>query len=312
MTMTTSTRAPFLLAEVAVAGVRRLSPTFLRVELGGPALADFGVDGPLFDQRIKLILPSAKGALPSVEDADSTWLARWQALPEGERGHLRTYTVREVRGSGPGTRVVVDFALHVGEDLGPGTRWAMRAEPGDRVLLLGPRRNTSFGGIEFTGAEAATLLLVGDETALPAIAGILRDLPASSRGDAVIEVPLPSDMLPLSRPEGLTVHWCPRSGAPRGSGVREKVRRLAQGWGVRGSTEQVDTNVDPDIWETPTYSSSGAAIALDPAPPELYAWIAGEAAVVTGLRRYLVTESGLSRSQVAFMGYWRAGVAMRA
>jgi NADPH-dependent ferric siderophore reductase len=42
----------------------------------------------------------------------------------------------------------------------------------------------------------------------------------------------------------------------------------------------------------------------------LYAWIAGESKVVTGLRRHLVTEWGFDRSQVVFMGYWRGGVAL--
>jgi NADPH-dependent ferric siderophore reductase len=42
-----------------------------------------------------------------------------------------------------------------------------------------------------------------------------------------------------------------------------------------------------------------------------YAWIAGESTVVTGLRRHLVNELGLDRGRVAFMGYWRRGVAMR-
>ncbi len=45
--------------------------------------------------------------------------------------------------------------------------------------------------------------------------------------------------------------------------------------------------------------------------PGVYAWIAGESAMVTSLRRYLVKELGMDRSQVAFMGYWRRGVAMR-
>jgi NADPH-dependent ferric siderophore reductase len=43
----------------------------------------------------------------------------------------------------------------------------------------------------------------------------------------------------------------------------------------------------------------------------LYAWIAGEAGVVTSLRRLLVGELEMDRRQVAFMGYWRRGVAMR-
>ena len=44
---------------------------------------------------------------------------------------------------------------------------------------------------------------------------------------------------------------------------------------------------------------------------ERYYWIAGESSVVTRLRRHLVRDLGVSRHQVAFMGYWREGVAMR-
>jgi iron complex transport system ATP-binding protein len=38
-----------------------------------------------------------------------------------------------------------------------------------------------------------------------------------------------------------------------------------------------------------------------------YVWLAGEAGVVTGLRRYLLREAGFDRRSVAFMGYWRQG-----
>jgi NADPH-dependent ferric siderophore reductase len=77
-----------------------------------------------------------------------------------------------------------------------------------------------------------------------------------------------------------------------------------------------DTEVDPDLWETPAYSSSGEDIDAPVAVvghdlDGLYAWIAGESKVVTGLRRLLVNELGMDRRQVAFMGYWRRGVAMR-
>jgi NADPH-dependent ferric siderophore reductase len=43
----------------------------------------------------------------------------------------------------------------------------------------------------------------------------------------------------------------------------------------------------------------------------LYAWIAGESAMVTALRRHLVRDLGVDRRQVAFMGYWRVGVSMK-
>ena len=61
MTMTTSHALPMILAEVEAVRVERLSPTYVRVELGGPELADFGVDGPLYDQRIKLVFPNDAG-----------------------------------------------------------------------------------------------------------------------------------------------------------------------------------------------------------------------------------------------------------
>ncbi len=74
--------------------------------------------------------------------------------------------------------------------------------------------------------------------------------------------------------------------------------------------------MDPDLWETPTYSSSGEDVGSGHAPvghdlEDLYAWIAGESGLVTGLRRVLVKDLGVDRRQVAFMGYWRRGVAMR-
>ncbi|MGH3306530.1 MAG: SIP domain-containing protein, partial [Nocardioides sp.] len=72
-------------------------------------------------------------------------------------------------------------------------------------------------------------------------------------------------------------------------------------------------DIDPDLWETPVYSSSGENVAgkAAPSPRGLYAWIAGESGVVTALRRHLVKDLGMDRRQVAFMGYWRRGVAMR-
>jgi NADPH-dependent ferric siderophore reductase len=69
------------------------------------------------------------------------------------------------------------------------------------------------------------------------------------------------------------------------------------------------------VWETPSHSSSGETAGHTTGHttgiPGLYAWIAGESGVVTALRRHLVRELGVDRDQVAFMGYWRLGVAMR-
>jgi NADPH-dependent ferric siderophore reductase len=236
-----------------------------------------------------------------------TWWADWCALPEDTRGHIRTYTIREVRGRGTETRLVVDVVLHPGAH-GPGSEWAAHARVGDRLMVLCPRRGVGFGGIEFAPGDAERLLLAGDETAVPAIGSILSLLPPDAQGAAFLEVPVGGDVQPLAAPPGLAINWLPRAGAPLGERLSAAVlAHLGRG----GAAPQVrDEEVDPDLWETPTYSSSGERI--DGGHHDgLYAWIAGESKVVTRLRRALVSDLGLNRSQVAFMGYWREGVAMR-
>jgi NADPH-dependent ferric siderophore reductase len=309
---------PMVLDEVEVETVERISPSFVRVELGGPALADFGVDGPLYDQRIKLVFPNDAGRLPSFAGADDSWWGTWLDLPESERGHLRTYSVRAVRGTPAEPRLVVDLVLHLEHDAtGPGSAWAAQAAPGDRLVVMAPRRGVPFGGIEFTPGTASELLLVGDETAAPAICRILEDLDRDARGAAFVEVPVGRDATALAgvpAPANVDVVWLPRDGAPHGSRLDREVRRHL---GVAGSDDPVpETEVDPDLWETPVYSSSGEDVDLPVATvghdlDGVYAWIAGESGTVTGLRRLLVRELGMDRRQVAFMGYWRRGVAMR-
>ncbi len=312
---TTATAPPMLLAEIEVTSVERLTPSFVRVEFGSPqdndaALADLGVDGPLYDQRIKLIFPNAAGLLPQLGD-DEAWFESWMRIPETERGAMRTYTIRELRGSGPETRLVVDFVVHPGA-CGPGGDFGDNAAVGRRVVTMAPRRGVPFGGIEFDPGTAKRLLLVGDETAVPAVAAILECLPPTARGAAFLEVPVSGDVLALRGPTGVEVHWLPRDGAPRAEAIHAAVlEHLGE-----DPTPLVVDEVDPDLWETPTYSSSGedvdvAVRVVGHEFDDLYAWIAGESSMVTGLRRALVRDLGIDRHQVAFMGYWRQGVAMR-
>jgi len=301
--------------EVEVVRVDRVSPSFVRLELASPALADFGVEGPRYDQRIKLIFPG-DGPLPSFDGVDEAWLHAWYERPAAERGHLRTYTVRDVLGAGADTRLVVDLVLHPGDGpCGPGAAWAARAQVGGRLAIMAPRAGVPFGGIEFVPGTADRLLLVGDETAVPAVAGILAGLDPGARGAAFLEVPVSGDVQSVEHPEGVSVTWLPRDGAPRGVALHQAV---LDHLGAPVVVREVD-EVDPDLWETPTYSSSGeeiggavgGAVVVGHDFDGLYAWIAGEAKVVTGLRRALVNELGIDRRQVAFMGYWRVGVAMK-
>ena len=310
---------PMILDEVEVLSAERVSPSFVRVELAGPALDECGTAGPLHDQRMKIVFPNAAGTLPSFADMDETWWETWMQIPEDERGSMRTYTIRDLVSSGTGSRLVVDIVVHeTGEHSGPGNDWALRARPGDRVIVLAPRRGHDFGGVEWSPSTATRLLLAGDETAVPAIRGILRDLPADATGAAFVEVPTAEDIQrDVATPDGVEVTWLPRGDAPRGASLHAAVVAWLTGT-AQTAPEVREDEIDPDLWETPVYSSSGEAVATTTAVPAadtpyagLYAWIAGESKVVTGLRRRLVNELGVDRGQVAFMGYWREGVAMR-
>lgn len=308
--MTTTTSLPFLFVEVEALSVERILPSFVRVVLGSPELAEYGVDGPRYDQRIKLIFPGTKPLQPVALDEKS--MEAWWGLPEEERGHMRTYTIRDVLGSGRETRLVVDIVVHEDGLAGPGGTWGLRAVPGDRVYVMAPRRGVPYGGIEFAPPYTDDLLLVGDETALPAIASILADLEDGSQGRVFLEVPDAGDIVDLAAPPGIEVCWLPRGHTDSGTRIVPEVR---EHFGLGAGEWATDEEIDPDLWETPTWSSAGEDVGdgsrVNPELKHLYAWIAGESRMVTTLRRALVAELEVERSQVAFMGYWRKGVSMK-
>lgn len=292
-----------------VCEVERVSPSFVRVSFTGPELADMGTPGATFDQRVKIIFPGGRGAHVPLE-ADGDWYRNWLDMSEEARGAMRTYSLRHVEVRDGATILVVDFVLHLDpESSGPASQWADAARIGDRVTIVGPRRGFDNGGVEFDAGRTRALLLAGDETAAPAIARILEDLDGAAEGVAFIEVPLAADELAVDAPPGVTVHWLAREGRPHGELLTAAVVDFL------GSRAQVapETDAGDDlVWETPRYSSLGEDIA-DGAETvsERYLWFAGESAVVTALRRHVVNELGTPRADVAFMGYWRRGVAMR-
>jgi NADPH-dependent ferric siderophore reductase len=305
-----SAESPFVVARARVTAVERVSPTFARVTFGGDDLADFGTPGAVLDQRIKLIFPGPSGVVPHLATGDD-WYSAWLAIPEGERGSMRTYSIRDLQIEDDRTSVVVDFVLHLEPGLtGPAATWASTASVGDELLVIGPRRGgTGGGGIEYAPVDGATILLAGDETAAPAIARILEDAAPEVRGTAFVEVPHADDILPIAAPPGVAVHWLPRSGRAHGEMLIPTV--LEHLGDAVSAVEIRDVDTDELLWETPQYSGLGEELPASTPHADRYFWIAGESGVVTTLRRHLVKDLGIDRSQVAFMGYWRAGVAMR-
>ena len=301
--------------------VQRLSPHFARITFASDEFTHFGTAG--LDQRVKLLFPGADGRLCDVGQDDEaarlagSWYDAWRALPEGERSPFRTYTVRR---ADPVARLVtVDFVVH--HDPGPAGAWAEAARAGQEIVLVGPdeRSPHSRAGIDWQPGSASRLLLVGDETAVPAIGSILDSLPAGRTADVFVEVQSMADTAVLAPPAHAGVRWIVRDrdgGRPpraHGEGLIEAVAAWAQehrdvlGLAAAPRPQQLaDVDVDRELlWDSPGTRDGGAV------DGEFYAWMAGEAATIKQLRRLLVSGHGVDRRRVAFMGYWRRGIAER-
>ncbi len=172
----------------------------------------------------------------------------------------RTYTVRRVDAVA-GT-LDVDFVVHGDEGLaGP---WAARAQVGDTIELMGP------GGGYAPDAAADWHLLVGDLSAVPAIAAALEALPAEAVGRAFIEVESDDAILPLDAPEGVEVEWL----------------------------------IDP------AHDVEALAVVVrqsDWRDGDVQVFAHGERESMKALRRVLFDERGLERVRVSLSGYWARG-----
>ncbi|UFU04496.1 siderophore-interacting protein [Ruania suaedae] len=301
---------------VSVRALRRLTPHFVRVTFTGPQLQWFGTDGD--DQRIKLLFPCADGTLDDIGADDEatclsgSWYERWRGLPVESRGAIRTYTVRAVRPDQ--AEVDVDMVAH--GETGPASRWVGQARVGDRLVISGPdvRSAGSAGGRDWAPGDAREVLLAGDETAAPAICAILERLPPGRRATAFIEVPAAGDQLPLELPAGVSIRWLAREGRPHGALLLPAVTSWARRHGDligpgNGGAELEEVDIDSTIlWDTPVLRQAPDTCGRgERCGGAFYAWFAGEAGVIRALRRTMVSEIGLCRRRVAFMGYWRDG-----
>ncbi|WP_067703080.1 siderophore-interacting protein [Nocardia jejuensis] len=258
-----------LTAEVLAS--KRLSPNFVRVTIGGEGLAGYTSMG--FDQWFRLFMPGKDGNLRLPTSASSLgWYAQYLMMGKETRPVVRNYTVRDYRAAGFGefgssAEIDIDFVSH-GDD-SPASTWANNATPGDRIGLLDE-------GIMYQAPDhCAFSLLVGDESALPAIAGSLRSAPRELKGAAFIEIPHADDAQELNEPEGVQVNWVVREDAhaETGTAVANAVR-------------------------TADIPSAG-----------VYAFIAGEQKLASGVRRHLAQEREIPKADITFTGYWRVGKA---
>lgn len=236
-----------------VESTERITPTLVRVVLGGEGLTGFEVPEAT-DTYINLALPPTGAPYAGVFDPAQVK----ESQPRELWPVRRRYTVRDW----DGTLLTVDFVVHGDEGVaGP---WAASAAPGDVLVFEGP------GSGYRPAPEADWHLMVGDESALPAIAASLEAVPAGRRVVVRLVCDGPEHELPITSPGALDLQWLHRAGGP------EDTTLLAE-----------------------------AVAALDFPDGRVHGFIHGEADEVRAIRAHLLSDRGLSRTDLSCSPYWR-------
>ncbi len=250
-------RHPLKMRMLQVVRTRHISPQLLRVTLHGADLADFV--SASFDDHVKVFFPQGGADKPVLPEAGPNGPVFAEGQP---RPPARDYTPR--RYDATAQELDIEFVLH-GD--GPASTWAAQAQPGQFLGIGGPR------GSFVVPVAFDWHLLVGDETALPAIGRRLEELGADTRALVVVEVPDATAEVPLPSPANVEVHWLHRGNAPEGSLLEPALRAIVL---PRG---------------------------------EGYVWAAGESAAMKAVRQYLVTERGIDKTRIRASSYWKRGAA---
>ena len=226
-----------------------LTPRMRRITLGGPELAGFVSLGT--DDHVKLLFPQNAEQAAALET-----LVLGAGKDNGPLPEMRDYTPR--RYDLNTLELDIDFVLH-GD--GPASTWAEQAKPGQFLHIGGPR------GSMIVPDMFDSYLLIGDETALPAIARRLESLAANRRALVIVEVENGKEQQVLESAAEVNVIWVLREGGK--DNLLTTVRQI----------------------QVPAGS--------------LYAWVATESKVSRQIRRVLLDEHGLDEQFVKAVGYWK-------
>lgn len=253
---------PPFFREMVVIGVSDLTPHMRRIRLRGDDLGRYETGG----LHIRLVIPPKpplKLKWPHLgADGRPVWPAGDSRLTN------RVYTIRNIDAAEGW--VDIDMVVHPSNSVAPGTEWAMQAQIGDIIGMTGP------GGGEAPVADIYTL--IGDETALPAIARILEGLPAEAFATVRIEVASAEEEQILETAATLDLQWLHRNGAQAGT-----------------TSLLIDAARD------------AAPIAIE--GKSIIAWAGCELDAFKAIRSFWRKECKLARDQHMAVAYWRRGVA---
>ncbi|MBK0330190.1 siderophore-interacting protein [Brachybacterium sp. MASK1Z-5] len=247
-------RPPRPQAVLEVIGKQRITPNLLRVIVGGDQVSVLN-DNDSTDKYLKLLLPQPGSGLQPPYDMEGLRETSPETLPS-----RRTYTVRSW--DREKQLLALDFVLH-GEGTidGIAAAWADAVLPGDVVAANGA------GGGYAPDPETGFHVLIGDHSALPAIASALEAMEPAARGIALVQLDHAEDQQDLDHPEGVELRW------------------------LIGDREQLVTETE----------------GLDLPADGLQVFAHGERGIIKRIRRNLVKERGIDRSLISISAYWAAG-----
>lgn len=228
------------LFEARVVGTSLLTPVMRRVVLGGPGLTEFDSTGHP-DEWLRLFIPAASVGADGPDPLD-----RW-------------YTVR--RWDAEAGELTVDVVVH---DPGVATRWAEQARPGDAITVSAP------AGRFDPLPDTEWVLVVADQTALPAASRILAELKPPTRGYAILEAPDAEVVVPI-----------------------ESAAQIDSSWVFHPA---------PSALGSPLTAATRAFAMPD---GQGYVWMAGESSCAREIRRYVRHELGWKPARFDIVGYWR-------
>lgn len=256
---------PIIIRRLTVSRVTDVTPRMRRVTLTGEQLADFTVDGmPMapfvstgFDDHVKIVLASA-GPVESVLPQQLPHAVEWHPC---EQRIMRDYTPR--RFDAAAGELDLDFVRH-GD--GPAATWAEQVSAGDTLHIVGPKSSL------LLPTEVDRVVLVGDETALPAIGRYLDERPLPVPVDVVVQIGHLDARQELALTDRDTVSW------------------------LTGDSR------DPAAGE----ALVAAARSVIDRPGTPFVWAGGENRAMLALRRWCHREQGLAKHHTKIIGYWTA------
>jgi NADPH-dependent ferric siderophore reductase len=245
-------REPPPLRTVRVVERVELSPRLLRLTFEGDGLRELTVEQPA--ASVRLLVPS-----PGTDElVIPEWNGNEFLLPDGTRPALRTFT--PLRVDNAAGRLDLEIVRHPG---GAVSDWAESVAVGAPGAISGP-------GTGYDLPDADRIVVLADETALPAVTQIVAASPASPVLEIHVEVIRDDAVVDVEVRAGDTIDW-----------------HVTRPGGVPG-VELV-----------------AVVTALDAVPDGTHVWAAGEASAMHGIRTHLFDTLGIERSRATVRGYWK-------